>query len=504
MTTGPQDLVYRPIHDPLYDMTRVPIPVDGDTNIRISQSYPSNSKGTGNLTDPLNAGHITTFNITQGAAMKFRWGTMALRLNMVFHEKGATGASCPVKTGQPVQPLNAPPWNMVGALIQNISLTINSGADLYTCTSDHFVEEFTARMLTQYDYDTLNAMDMTLFTPIGAKSYSIKGHQITTATSEGPTDSDVLERARKYCQTATNVVTHTKIISFNDLFPRLPDAIFKNMRQIIIRIQWVNDKDLLDHFGEDTPTQNTHGAVSLVGCDVITDAYVPASTQALDTISEKTEGAVDYLGYLTTQVYQQNYTVDNAIIIPSIKNFDSVLIYRAARGIENTREGVNKRTYNSIGEFSPISDGVSSVDGRIKLRADHPAGEPVGSKAGFESVQISIGGQDYPSSPIICDHVIPNGTVHCFDPATLYYYYCLGVNRFGRRDFKPAITYEVFRATMPFIYLRPFSSNGVKPTPEGRDLIIKLRGGTAGNIIIVVFRTAVQTLSRDGVVKAYQ
>ena len=194
------------------------------------------------------------------------------------------------------------------------------------------------------------------------------------------------------------------------------------------------------------------------------------------------------------------YTPGSDITIPSVKNFDSVMILQLARDKTNGNADTNLCAFGSTGEFLLFGNSAAT-DAKIKIRADDPVGTPAGTVAGISSVYISIGGIQYPSQPI--DVSRSTGSVDCLEPSGLWHEYGKGINRYARREVAPAIPYDMFRTTMPFIYLRPWASDAPKPSAEGKDLIIRMRGGVAGNISVVVFTYHVHTLAADGVAKDY-
>ena len=211
--------------------------------------------------------------------------------------------------------------------------------------------------------------------------------------------------------------------------------------------------------------------------DIVTDAYTPQHSEAGTILAEKMhEGKQDILPYLETVQFKMNYTANSDIVVPSVQHFDSVIIFQPCRSINNATNSylnngqaveANQRAYTSWGQF--LLFGNSAADaGLLKTTADSPVGTPAGSLAGITSVQMLLGGKCYPSSPIQCSKS-QNG-VTCLDPSGLYYEYLKGIGKLGMRDLHAAMPYDVFRTTMPFIYLRPWSDNVPTSCRRGQTL----------------------------------
>jgi len=136
----------------------------------------------------------TSFTDENNSKAKLRWGTMALAVEMVFTLHGTTTAACPT-VGAGVnaaaantvynRPANCPSWNLVGALIDSITLRI-SGTEIYKCTAGHYLEEFTARLLARYGHDALESRSDMLFTPICTHRYTVGTPRAVGAAAVAP------------------------------------------------------------------------------------------------------------------------------------------------------------------------------------------------------------------------------------------------------------------------------------------------------------------------------
>lgn len=491
--------IYHAIDDPIYSATSQKPPVDKDTQYRQSGYISASSNGSATLATGLNSGQMTTFEITQGSGMKLRWGTMALRLRMTITALADTAATCPVSTGEGAAPCNIPPWNMVASLIKSIKLELNSGDATYVSQSDHYLEDFTARMIRNYPFDVLQTKGDCLFTPIDDVMYIYQNIDAATPVAVECLDTASAARAAYYCDNAFTMNKQiTKIVSFLDLFPRMSDSIYKNLRKIKITIEWVNTKDLLDH--RDTVVAG-YGGVSLTNADILTDHYVLAPGQSTATLTEKINNELDYIPYLNSHVYPISYVPGTDIIIPGIKNFDSVMIFQIAKGFTNGKAGAEGRTYSSNSQFLMFGNSAAGTNKQIRPTCDYPSEQTTGKFVdGLSSVQISFGGIRYPSQAITTQQSA--NAINSFDASGLYYEYLKAINRYGK-TISAGIPYDTFRSTLPFILMRPFASDAVKPSSEGKDLVISLSGGTASTISVVVFTYHCTTMGSDGFTKDY-
>lgn len=489
--------VYRGIDDPIYSVTSQPVPVDKDTSSRAADFISAAANGTGGTTAAtcLNRGVKTTFTFAQDPGTRLRWGGLALRLQMRFGTTNLAGA-CPTTVGAGWF-MNSPPPFLVGSLIRGITLQIN-GNQVWTADAGNYYHDFVARLLRYYDYETLQQAGQMLFTPFGGTRYDARAGGATAVTDDlilpvtGATnaiDPKTVARGMQYCAgPASNTRVITKIIPFTDLFPRLPDACLKNLRTIKIDIDWENNQDLLDHRSTLAADQ---AFVYLTEADILVDKYIMGMSQTASALSEKVSGELDYIPYLSTRVHAYDYNGAD-YIIPGVKSLDTVLIFQPARGISNGVAANDECSFASASQFVMFGNVAGTTIKDVKHRMDDPAALPVGSVAGLTSAQIVYSGQAYPQSPV----QITNGA-GSFDASGLYYEYLKAVNKHGSRSMQAAVPYDVFRTTMPFICFRPFASDAPKPSTEGRDLTIRLRGGPAARIFVVLFSLHVHTIDKN-------
>ena len=540
--------ITKPIHDPLYDCTKMAVGNDGDTLARSSITYSAQTNGSASLTDPLNSASAvktTLFALGASTTSPFRFNTMGLRLKMLFHKLGDPTTSAPAAATSAVNnladamPFNSPSWNLVGSLINQIKLSIND-TEVYSCTPTYFLQEFTARLIRNHTYDSLESSDHMLFTPCFDRDYTAASqagnaavepttagtHTIAPATYPSVSTSysryigdnsgvnqfygymaqvnpfgaspQTIERAKRWIWgSSTQYRTITKIIPFADLFPRFPDSLITNIRQIRIEIIWNSTTDLLDHFALGAPS-TTDAAVSVFSCDILSDTYIPQAQQFNASVDEKLKGESDKCAFLSTQVFNLTYNPGTDLIIPGLSNFDSCVVMQTARGLSNGQLTTAIRTYNSNGQTLIFGNSATATANTIKLRADDPT--PTDSLP-ITSAQIQFAGRLYPSSTI--QTVQTSNVTQCFDPTQLYLEYRKFCGKLARRDLSAAVPMWAFKGSFPFIAIRPWSDNGFHLS-SGGDLILRMQGGTAGPVQIVVFRVVIAEISSDGVVSIHK
>jgi hypothetical protein len=140
----------------------------------------------------------------------------------------------------------------------------------------------------------------------------------------------------------------------------------------------------------------------------------------------------------------------------------------------------------------------------MKLRADEPA--VAGTSEPATECYMSIDGVSYPGSQPVRLTQTTNGRV-CFDPVPAYREYLKAIARTSRVDTAPAIPYEIFASTMPFIMIKPWSDNGVHLNTHTSDIQFYITGGsswvrpTGNQISVVVFHLKVFRIGVDGIPK---
>ena len=524
---------YRAVDDALYSMSSQPCPVDKDTSYTVSSYVSPNGAIAGSPTSPLNkrgATTTTTIEIAQDAGFKLRYGGLGLRLGMVITDVVGSNsapsladgpnpthldphigcdkeaaASCnvtkPIKhKGLKIAPVtkvaNSPPWNLASLLISTLKVEFNSGAPFYN--SAEYATDYLARMIRHYDADTLSRLSEQLFTPVfddhGLNIYTASLDLDNTSVYPGDVECDdaTYERGTYYCVKSdlTEERYITKIIPFTDLFPRIPDLIYSNLRKIKLTITWTPTDDLLEHFAND---EDTWAYVKLISADVVTQKYAMSPSQAAASLEEKMTITPDYIPTMKTLTHNVSYTGSSLDhVLPGIRNFDSIMIFQVAKGVASATDVM----YQSPTQFLFGQKLASSAGCKVT------AWDKNGATSPFTSVQISYGGRMYPESPLDTAREVNGGTR--FEASGLYTEYMRAINVQGSKNSMCAIPYHVFESTMPFVFFRPFASDAPKPSNEGRDLRIMIKGSKeACNLVVVIFTYDVYALTADGVLTQF-
>lgn len=540
--------VTEPSIDPVYAITRQPIHVDASSLSRAATLFSAQTNGSAAIADPLNSAtspKTTLFVFSSSTANPVLFDNIYLRMRMVVHLLGTPTSSAPfndpelLNVGPEAVGYNSPPWNLAGALINQCKITIND-SEIWSNAPGYFCQDWTARLLKNHTYDSLASAGHMLFCPIFDKTYlattgrnnaavdpgvgvapfaaikpatydTISSPYLAVKYTAGPTapvtqvgftsdynkwfsSPEAKMRAKTYITPNSHQRVITKCIPLSDLLPRFPPALITNGRSIKLEIIWTNTTDLLEH---SSSTAATQAGVSLIGCDLITDTLAPSATQYEALIKQKDAGIPEQFGFTSTQVYQLSYTAGSDLIVPGITNFDSCMILQLAKGFANGQSTTNARTYTSSGQTLIFGNSTYATTGDIKLAADHVSSDALS----ITSAQIQYAGRLYPSTPITTSQTVNSGIA--FDGTTLYAEYLKFCGKLSSLDRSAAIPYEYFCTTLPFIALRPYSDSP-RISPTGGDLVVRLAGGTASAISVVVFRNVLVVIDSDGSVTVHK
>ena len=433
----------------------------------------------------------TKFVISNGSNYKMRWDTMALAVKGCFVKGGTTGTAPPA-------------WNAIADNIEAISLKINDSAtNIYECSNGNFVYDYSARLLRNYSWDVLNTMSEELFTPIAGCDELFLGSS-TTATGVGAvsvygglalpgwkTTSDAGYSQTQYsrfyqnrCGTYTDYTT--KMLSFQNVFPRFPMSIMNNVRKVQIDITWRSHYlSCMEKLSGDTTS-----SYLITNCEIISDFYALTPTSQINDVNEKVGQVVDNVGYLNTQIVDLTYN-KGSMSISSVKNLDSVMVFQLARDMVNS---VSDRAGSSCGEFCLIDCAKNCLTTTFPTNQSEQVSGKIGSITG---VQMQYGEITYPNYEL---KTMNDGSTSV-DMTPLYYEYLKCMNCVANKTAKP-MPFEIFMSTMPFICLKCWSNNGTHLTREGKDLILtinsNLTGSVSSSIKIIIFKTQVMQIQPDG------
>jgi hypothetical protein len=286
-----------------------------------------------------------------------------------------------------------------------------------------------------------------------------------------------------------------KIISFLDLFPRMPDVVFRNLNKIKITISWNDSTDLLTYRGNDGTAR-----VYLLKVDPLEDYYVPEPTTAIVETEQKiNEQQPDIIPFVDPMVRAVRYTPGMQIPVAIAHNLESVMVFQLAKRQGNAVPAA--LTYDSHGQFTFVSNALGAA--AIPTEADEPRAAPdipnsAGMVAGITSIAISYNNQSYPQQLIQVGR--PGAGA---DFAQLYYEYLKALDRFGHPGLSGAVPYEVFKTTMPFLWVRPYATDAPKLTKDA-ELIVNTTSDVIAetadvpNVVIIYFVYKVAKLTAAG------
>ena len=505
-STGiPQGTV--PVIDDIYHVAEGAVQIDASTARRDMQVTPSINGFNGIL----NNGTSLKFNIS-GGTDRIRLDTTALRLQFRFTDGATPAAACDFSTF-------SPPWNLWATMINNITLKLNNNTVIYNSVNGEFVHALSARMFREYTAETLDGMDNVFFTPISGDNAYVIGSIGGVAMPDGAT-----KRSNNWIGNDSHLRVVTKTIPFSVLFPPAVCAVLKNIQSFQLDITFLNMNR--GHWIATAAIENPNvqaglleqvkfdktASVQILGCDIVQDRYTPTAQLTVQQTAQKmpnpeNPGAsdVERLSFYDVSVQKTQYT--NATIqYGSTANLDAVCIMQPCVSDYATTPVINivnlavpvvgvnaeRRIYTSSGQYFFGGGGATSaIAPSCRLQADLP-------NTGFMSVHLQYGTMTYPTLPITIRE-----TGGSNDMSLLYHAYLRGIGKASRTDITPAIKFADFRKTMPFIFLRPWGDNAPHLNNTATDLTLRLSGGIAGQIYVVLFQVGMIDIGSDGNLRVF-
>lgn len=460
------------------------VSLDCDTEQRSTRIIPATDGATGTLADPLNnpaAPHVTNFMVQNGSNHKLRWNNLGLKISMVMTDDANSAACVPATV--------SPPWNLVGYLIRDISISINGGnQNILNVQSGMLGNALTARLMRFFSKEKLNSMSDMLFTPLPDESDIYRSASAAGVALAGT----ALLRYNKWCGTLSHLRVITKTIPFSVLLG-LPDAIWHNLQRFEINIHWEPDMDLLE-----TGDTGNLGAVRVIGCSLVTDSYIMSPQSATTSVVEKVGGASDVFPWVTYDCSSVPWTPGSTISMTASKNLQEVMLFSSAYGIVNGQAGADARTLSSLGQF--VMQGGANGAGLCLTTADHAVA--TATDARVSSFQIEYGTVLFPSVPLGTTAVTNAQTT--LDLNDLYRHYSIACRKFALKEMTCGIDFGTFCGTMPFACLRPWSDNAAHGTQEGRQLLINIGTGTACTWIVAQLKLNYMKILSDGTLSICQ
>jgi len=557
---------YRTVDDPIYYATLREAGISNQTAQRESGLI-TTPNGYGSLASPLNgpSPKQVVFDHAGADCKTMRWNNCALKLTMYFHLTGDTTAQLPqvtavTNTSSRGMFYNVPAWNMVGSLISSVVLYINE-TEIYKSTAGHFLEDFTARLLRQYSYETLESMDHTLFTPIYSKRYSAAATtavtQILAVTNakgsvrplDGvgiPVDGDGVTVHDLATVTAANVpevyakadvgivlgvdsiinlARNEAITGYNaDLNPYVSDANLRErgkrwatgatQRRAITRI--IQFRDLFPTIPDGIIRNMRSFKIDITFSDSL-DHLIHTTTLAAGatTLGGATtfQGAVSVTKCeLITDVYTPEALKQIQLATEKAGSSSDILPMLIPKVItKNYTSG----TDISVGKFENVDSVLMFKIGRGVAGTGLTYSDQ-GSTMLFTELTSLYAAQGLASadSKTITDVQMELGgyqypsrplivttdeinTGKSVDPTQLYYEYRKAIGRLNRLDGSPSIPLQYFSTTLPIIWFRPWSDEAPHRSPMN-ELIVRARGGAdATNVTFVVFEYVVFRINAD-------
>jgi len=151
--------------------------------------------------------------------------------------------------------------------------------------------------------------------------------------------------------------------------------------------------------------------------------------------------------------------------------------------------------YDSRGQFTFVSN--ATMTGGIPRSADQPR-TAANTRAGITSIAISYNNRSYPQQ-----HIQVGRPGSGADFAQLYYEYLKALDRFGHPGVSGAVPYEVFKTTMPFLWVRPYTTAAPKLTKDAELIVNSTSDAIAEtadvpNVVIIYFVYKVAKLTAAG------
>jgi len=384
MSTIDPKIAYASEKDPLYDITsNKKIPVDQSTTYRGSNRITPQS-GSADITGLNVNGAQTKIIFSNGSNFKIRWDTCCLAVTCTFTDGQEAETYCTK---------SVPAFNAISKNIESINLLINnSSTDVYSCSNSLYSYDYTSRLLTNYSWDVLNNnMNEQIFGPIYLENETEFPKYMTSETAT----FSYTQKIRMYLNRIGDIIKGddytytTKYIPFVDLFPRFPQSVIGNIRNVEININWRDaSNDCMECQKDDK------GMMYIVKCEVLTDYYVMSPITMTSEVMQKTQQTVDNVGYLNTQVLEMTYNGGD-IQISNVKNLQYLMIMQESLAMGNKD---NTLYGESIGQYMLINNAKNSATTFFPFNVstcdqDNLTGitEPI------SSIQIQYGEISYPS-----------------------------------------------------------------------------------------------------------
>ena len=534
----PSSKTYVEKMDPLYQLTTFPNKADSSTVRKDFHFQYSTINQTGGYDHPLGTS-IFSFKIENNTTSKLRFDTSGMFFECYI--QNAAGNANPIDA--------VPAWNSIPYKIGSLSLTFNNGGTkVFSKLSNDYIHFWNATTLRMFSMEELDKRGDMIFTPMGSSEYSIAkaNHarydpflakdvngtpiplvdasliRINTAAADlagavavpyavavasartlahvgGPQKA----RSDNYNMTAANAFMRPVImfIPFCVLFGGF-DGIPNNL--INGEISMSLNLNPMEYFGT---ASSGRFIISKVWLGL--DTYSPSQEQIVSMVAQKESGKPDLMSYIDCNVRSVviNGTGQQNLDFTGIKNLHSVMIYQVAKGLP-TGTSANAQTYTSCGEFFignhyvlEANDDTVNVERSDHIfDAEHPC-PPI------DNIYIEYENINYPSTPIKTTVVYNANANKEFEGSSLYHEYLRVLGKMPFDNVKSSfVSYDTFKRTMPFIYLTPWSTNGMHRTDESKSLKLHFTIADARTETFMILINTYKTIqiNRDSTVQIYE
>ena len=440
MSSFDEKAYYEPTDDLRYDLLKVPVHVDKDTEESINTTiYPQSGKS-GTYYNSA-AGNQTVFDITaDGNALEdlanYR---LAVRMRAIelLTSDGVTERTITTDSGIP--------W-CFSALIDRITIKANDNS---TLLEDHtstglYKDSCLFRMLKKYDSATLENHDEAMFTPCIESGLDLTGALSTESAA----------RTTRWLIPAGTTGYVQKNIPFHDLLSCCDNPGFSaNTRKLHIEITWRLPNEIPFYANTALTTHTPRIYIDTVY--IWKDAQKMSVSQNITTLRERLAGEVEKMAYCYYNASNQTYTQNAQIKVTSQMNSQSIAsAFRAT-----TVDGTNNRNYMQY-----VPNGTTAV-----------------------SVEYG-------------NVVIPRQIVTVSSSSIdLYTFYKKAIRKQNNVNFAPAVPFRAFN----WYYIMWFGtteSTFPKLERQAKDVKINIQGAATFQCLVVVENLWSPQLAADGTV----
>jgi hypothetical protein len=513
--------------DPVYDVTKSLMKADQST-IQKNVRHIYSPQGSKTREDPIKQQRVD-FEFVNESNAKMRFDTSCL--NGEVYVSNAAG-NAPAGTG-----VSLAPNSFLRTLEEATVFFNNNGTPVFKKTGAELQHHLISTILRLYPLETLNNRGDVLFTPIGSENYTFKKANsveydpaILTDRFGGPLpkllDNSYLKLvggggvANLAAVNAADTFANTIASPYTREFDPIKKKRWENyvigganshLHPIPVSIPFgvlFGISGLSSNLNKVTISFRLNANATNGNCEVLEkigsaddgimrvsrlfltlDIYNPSITEVSTQTAEKAEGQTDLLTYFDTNYQEITPTGgENIATFVGQRDVQSVMLYQIAQGLTNVDATV---TYSSPFEFF-IGNHIAASNAAVD-RSDHYYLETQGLP--MDDIAIEYGSIMYPAERLKTT-MATSAPGDAFNPLPAFNEYLKATGKGPILDYTTGtnfVSYDMFKKTMPFVLISPWSRNGVKRTQEPKTLTIKFRlNGT--NITNRKISTVITTL----------